>query len=82
MLDEHILQLDENLTPESARVILALKADTELQARVDDFADRHTEGLLTPEETAEYGRFVKYSTRVAILKCRARLLLKGQNAGE
>jgi len=40
---------------ESARRLHALKADPNLQERVDDLAGRHSQALLTPEEQAEYG---------------------------
>ena len=60
---------------ESARRLLALKADATLQTRVDDLAERHSHGSLTPQEQAEYGKYVSYSTFVAILKSKARQLL-------
>jgi hypothetical protein len=75
VLDELMAPLSDCLTPESARRLLALKADPKLQARVDDLAERHSRGLLTAEEQAEYGRYVSYSTFVAILKSKARQLL-------
>jgi hypothetical protein len=80
-LDKLIGPLSECLTPESARRLLALKADPALQARVDDLAERHSQGLLTPEEQAEYGRYVSYSTFIAILKSKARQLL-ANSSGE
>ena len=67
--------LGDCLTPESARRLLALKPDPELQRRVDDMATRHTEGQLSPEEEAEYGCYVSYATFIAILKSKARQLL-------
>jgi hypothetical protein len=67
--------LSECLTPESARRLLALKADPILQARVDYLAGRCTEGLLTPDERAEYGNYVAFGTFIAILKSKARQLL-------
>jgi hypothetical protein len=75
LLDQLVATLGDCLTPESARRLLALKADATLQARVDDLAGRHSQGKLTPEEQAEYGRYVSYSTFVAILKSKARQLL-------
>ena len=75
VLDQLVGPLGDCLTPESARRLLALKADPKLQARVDDLAGRHSQGVLTPEEQAEYGRYVSYSTFVAILKSKARQLL-------
>jgi hypothetical protein len=74
-LDQLVAPLGDCLTPESARRLLALKARPKLQARVADLADRHSQGLLTPEEQAEYGTYVSYSTFVAILKSKARQLL-------
>jgi len=75
VLDRLVARLSECLTPESARRLIALKADPGLQARVDDLAARHNQGLLTPEEQAEYGKYVSFSTFVAILKSKARQLL-------
>ncbi len=67
--------LGECLTPESARRFLALKADPQLQARVDYLAERCGQGLLTPEERTEYSDYVTFGTFVAILKSKARQLL-------
>jgi hypothetical protein len=77
VLDRLLAPLGKCLTPESARRVLALKADSALQARVDDLADRHTEGRLTPAEEAEYSRYVAYNTFIAILKSKSRQLLAG-----
>ena len=75
ILDELVAPLGDCLTPESARRLLTLKASPKLQSRVDDLAARHKRGELTAEERAEYGRYVSYSTFVAILKSKARQLL-------
>ena len=75
LLDQLVAPLGDCLTPESARRLLALKADPKLQARVGDLAERHSRGALTLEEQAEYGRYVSYSTFIAILKSKARQLL-------
>ena len=74
-LDRLVGALGECLTPDSARRILALKADRMLQVRVDYLVGRCREGLLTPQERAEYGDYVSFSTFVAILKSKARQLL-------
>ena len=80
-LDRLMAPLGECLTPESAQRLLALKADPTLQARVDHLAGRRNEGLLTPEEEAEYGKYVAYGTFVAVLKSKARQLL-AHSSGE
>jgi len=79
LLDQLVAPLGDCLTPESARRLLALKPDPELQRRVDDMATRHTEGQLSPDEEAEYGRYVSYATFIAILKSKARQLLAAPN---
>jgi hypothetical protein len=75
LLDQLVAPLGDCLTPESARRLLALRADPKLQARVDNLAQRHSRGLLTPEEQAEYSGYVSFDTFVAILKSKARQLL-------
>lgn len=74
-LEQLVASLGDCLTPESARRLLAMKADAKLQERLDDLAQRHSRGKLTPDEQAEYGRYVSFSTFVAILKSKARQLL-------
>jgi hypothetical protein len=81
MLDRLVGPLGDCLTPESARRLLALKADHKLQARVNDLARRCREGSLTPDEHAAYTSLVKFGTFVAILKSKARQLL-AQARGE
>jgi hypothetical protein len=80
-LDQLVTPLSDCLTPESARRLLALKAARKLQARVNDLAGRHSRGELSAEEQAEYGRYVSFSTFVAILKSKARRLL-AESSGE
>ena len=75
VLDELIAPLSDCLTAESARRLIKLKADQKLQARVDEYAERHSRGELTAEEQAEYGAYVYFDTFVAILKSKARQLL-------
>jgi hypothetical protein len=77
LVDRLVAPLGDCLTPESARRLIALKPDLELEKRMDDMATRHTEGRLTPAEQAEYGRLVSYATFVAVLKSKARQLLAG-----
>ena len=80
-LENMIGPLSECLTPEVARRVIKLKADPELQARVDYLAGQCNEGLLTPEEKAEYSSYVSFGTFVAVLKSKARQLL-ADHSGE
>lgn len=79
-IERLLAPLGDCLTPETARRMIALKADPELQAYIDDLATRHTEGKLTPAEQAEYGKYVSYATFVAVLKSKARQLLAGHRS--
>lgn len=81
-LEQLVAQLGECLTPESARRLLAVKADASLQAHVDALAVRHQKGQLGPDEQAEYGRYASFSTFVAILKSKARQVLANSTARE
>jgi hypothetical protein len=68
------------LTPEVARQIVALRADPELQARVDLLASKCNEGALTAEEREEYELYVRASRFVALLQAKARKLLAQQSS--
>jgi len=66
------------LTPEVARRIVELRADRQLQRRVDALADKCTEGQLTPEERDEYETYIRGSRFIAVLQAKARRLLEQQ----
>ena len=68
------------LTPEAARRVVALRADPEVQARLDQLADRANEGLLTPDERAEYEKFLATFHMVTLLQSKARQLVSAQQA--
>jgi hypothetical protein len=63
------------LTPEVARQLVDLRADPDLQERVDLLADKCTEGQLTAEEREEYETYVRASRFIAILQAKARKVL-------
>jgi hypothetical protein len=63
------------LTPEVARQLIELRADSDLQERIDMLADKCTEGELTPEEREEYETYVRAGRFIAILQAKARKLL-------
>jgi hypothetical protein len=68
------------LTPESARALVALRADTVAQARIAELAEKCNEGQLEPEERREYETYVHVGNVVAILQAKARLRLREQAA--
>ncbi len=64
-----------SMTPEVAQWLVGLRADPELQARVDELADRNTEGELTPDELAEYDEYLQVAAVVSALQATARKAL-------
>jgi hypothetical protein len=74
--DRLLDSISGRLTPEVARWLVDLRADPEVQSRVDLLADKCTEGDLTPEERAEYESYVRATSLIAILQAKARNYLK------
>jgi hypothetical protein len=60
------------LTPEVARAIADLRADAATQERLDDLAERHHEGRLSPEELAEYQALVNGINLISVIQAKAR----------
>lgn len=58
----------------------ALRADPAAQARIDELADKCTEGELTADERLEYQAYVDAITFISILQVKARAMLASQNA--
>lgn len=72
VLDWLLNPVRDVLTPEVAQAIADLRADATTQARLDDLAERHHEGQLTPEELSEYQTLVNGLNFMAILQAKAR----------
>lgn len=66
-----VLQL---VLPEKAEAIVNFRADRRLQARIEELAEKSTEGQLTEAEKAEYAGYVRANKFVAILQHQARQL--------
>jgi len=71
----------ECMTPEVAKKMADLRADPDIQARVDELADKCTEGELTAEERAEYESYVHATRVIGVLQAQARSILSRHNAG-
>lgn len=69
--------LEPVLTPELAQRIMNLRADEATQAKIDNLADKCTEGRLTPEERQEYESYVQAIDVISILQAKARRVLRG-----
>ena len=69
--------LTDVLTPEVASALLALRADAELQAHIDELRRKANEGALTRTEDAEYKDFVEAVDVISIIQAKARRFLYG-----
>jgi hypothetical protein len=65
------------LTPEVAERLVALRAEPDVQARIDELAERANEGQLTEPERLEYDAYVRTTTFISLLQAEARKLLRG-----
>jgi len=77
MVDELLDPVSKCLTPEVARSIAGLRAAPDVQQKLDDFADKSTEGTLTTEERAEYEACVRAINFISLLQMKARAALNG-----
>ena len=63
------------LDRQSAEALLRLRADSEMQGRIEELADKCSEGRLSSEERDEYEALIRVGNFVAILQGKARRLL-------
>jgi hypothetical protein len=75
VIDRLLEPVGKCLTPEVARRITDLRADSALQARVDELADKANLGMLTDSERSEYEQYVSFSQFVTLLQTKARNVL-------
>jgi hypothetical protein len=61
-----------------AQKLAALRASPEIQARIDELADRSNEGLLTEKERADYEAYVDAIDVISILQAQARVVIAQQ----
>jgi hypothetical protein len=63
------------LTPEVAQHLVDLRVDPTVQARLEELADKCTEGQLSSDERTEYETYVQALEFIAVLQAQARSLL-------
>ena len=68
------------LSPESARQLVGLRADEQVQHRVDELADKSTSGVLTDLEKAEYEAYISAANLLGVLQAKARRLISTSSA--
>ena len=74
-LERVLAAVGQCLDRQSAESLLRLRADEEMQGRIEELAEKCTEGTLTPEERDEYEAMIRVGNFVAILQAKARRLL-------
>ena len=72
-----LLQL---LLPGREDAVLAAQPDQPLRERIEELAEKNTEGALTPEERDEYAGYVRANKFVAILRREAKKFKAGSAA--
>jgi hypothetical protein len=76
-LSPYIEPLAEDLTPQQAAKILAIKPTETLIARVQELGDKANSGTLSEQERTEYEHYVDVDDLIGLLKAKARTLLNG-----
>ena len=78
-LDRLLEPLTDVLTPETASALLEIRADTELQAHIEELRRKANEGTLTGAEDADYKDFVEAVDLISIIQAKARQFLAKQS---
>jgi hypothetical protein len=78
-LDRWLDPVGKALNPDAARQLLSLRADDATQQRVEELADRNTEGLLTEDERSEYQSLVAAAEIVAVLQAKAMIKISSDS---
>jgi hypothetical protein len=72
--DRGVRPVLEIVLPERAQAVANFRADPQLQARIEELAEKSTENRLNDNEKAEYSGYVRANKFVAILQRQARQL--------
>jgi hypothetical protein len=75
VLDRLLDPVGRALNGEAARALVDLRAAPDVQARIDELAEKCNEGQLTPAERADYETYVAAGSLIAALQAKARLRL-------
>jgi hypothetical protein len=60
---------------DQARALVAYRGDDSLRTRIEELAEKNTEGELTEAERAEYEGYVQANKFIAVLQAKAKKLL-------
>lgn len=82
VLDSLFEPVTQCFTPDVARRIASLRASPEAQARLDELAEKCSEGTLTVEERDVYEAAVRAVNFIGVLQAKARAMLADEPHGE
>ena len=77
-LDRLLEPVTRCMTPDALQQLVSLRADSDLQERLESLADKNTEGELNADEREEYETYVRAIHVISILQAKARKLLAVQ----
>jgi hypothetical protein len=72
--DRGVTPVLQIVLPDRAKSVVTYQPDPSLAARIEELAEKSTEGELTEEERAEYAGYVRANKFVSILKRQAERL--------
>ena len=75
LLDRIFDPLGDAITPETAARLVDMQADEVVQRRIDELANRCTEGKLTEEERHEYDTYIRAIDFISIMQSKARKVI-------
>jgi hypothetical protein len=70
--DRGVRPVAQIVFPEKAQAVLAFRPDPEIQRRIEELAEKSTEGHLSEAERAEYEGYVRANKFIAVLQRLAR----------
>lgn len=79
ILDRMLEPVSRCLDVESARRLIELRIDPEVQARVDQLAALANEGAMSVEERDEYETYINADDLISILIIKAKQILKAHD---
>jgi hypothetical protein len=75
VVDELLNPVGHCLTPEVAQRLAELRATPQVQEKLDEFAEKSSEGTLTAEERIQYEASLRAINFISILQLKARALI-------
>jgi hypothetical protein len=75
VLDKLFDPMAKCFTPDVARRLVGLQASPDVQIRLDELADRCSDGTLTAAESAEYEAYVRTINFIGVLQAKSRAIL-------